>query len=520
MLLLAVMEGCAPVGPDFEGVESVKTPKSWRTVPPASKSHSVRWWHIFHDSTLNRLVKMVYEKNLDIESAGLRILQARALLGISESMYSPQLRELSANAMLSRKDEKSIRSAALAFDLGWELDIWGRYAREEESSRAELYAAVAGYQQTVASIIAETAKNYISYRMAEERIVYAKYNIVIQERVARLTEIQFNAGNVSELDMQQARTQLYTTRATLPALELEKVKAANAIAVLLGTTAERVERLLEDGTKRAERLERMIVKDSDKGLPRIEKKDLGRLDISLIPIADFDPYAKIDADLLTRRPDLRVLEYKARSANAKTGMAVAALYPSFSLLGNIGYSANDALGSWTSPGRAIGALFGPSLSWNIFQYERIKNNIRVQDAAFETALLEYDKKAIQAISEVSNALKGYLLTKRQLAENRKALEATVRAFNLSVTQYNDGLVSYQRLLTTVQNLTLNQDRFAQIKGALSIQAVALYKALGGGWEISAGDSYLSQKTIERMKGRVDWGTYLEKEKLKLAGVDG
>ena len=159
--------------------------------------------------------------------------------------------------------------------------------------------------------------------------------------------------------------------------------------------------------------------------------------------------------------------------------------------------------------RWLSITIGPSFAWNILNYGQIRNQIRLKDARFEESLYTYNKTVLRAVSEVSNALEGYVLTKEQQEQNRKALEATIRAFNLSVIQYNDGLVSYQRLLTTVEKLTATQDRFAVIKGNVALNAVALYKALGGGWQISRGKTYLSKETVERMKARTDWGTMLD-----------
>lgn len=134
---------------------------------------------------------------------------------------------------------------------------------------------------------------------------------------------------------------------------------------------------------------------------------------------------------------------------------------------------------------------------------------------FEESLVNYNKKVLSAVSEVSDALHGYRLTKEQLDENKKAVNATVRAFNISMTQYNDGLVSYQRLLSTVDSLTRNQDRYAQIKGALATNVILLYKALGRGWQMNKGKAYVSREMAEKMKKRTDWGLFLDENMTRL-----
>jgi len=503
-----ILSGCTPVGPEFQGVTPPPLPKAWQQHTKQSNTALLRWWHTFHDPTLNTLVQKAYTQNLDIQSAGLRIAQARMALGIAQGFAFPQIQTLSGQASSTRTDLTDVASAGINFDMGWEMDLWGKYARSIEAGEAQLYATVASYDAIMVSVIAEVARNYINYRTAQERLIYAKRNVVIQERVTKMTKIQFQSGNVSELDMQQARTQLYNTRTTIPAIELTRIQARNALALLLATDASRLEKQL--GTqhiKLHDSATRYIGKH--KGIVQINTHQNGLIGSHLIPKATLNPYYKIDASLLTRRPDIKVAEYTVHAQNARIGVETAALYPSFSLFGNIGYNTNNASGSWLSGKEALGVTIGPSFSWSIFQYGRIKNKIRLQDALFEESLVNYNKRVLSAVAEVSNALHGYLLTKAQQKENQKAVDATIRAFNISIVQYNDGLVNYQRLLTTVEKLTTTQDRYATIRGNVALSVVALYKALGGGWQSRQGKAYISKETAQKMKGRIDWGKYLD-----------
>jgi len=514
-LTLLLLSGCGKLGPDYMGVGNPPIPEKWKHEGSRSDRSIAQWWKTFHDPTLNRLVEKTYAQNLDLKSAGLRILQARAALGISEGLVFPQAQTLSGSASSSHTKARDVAALNLNFDIGWEMDIWGKYARNIESSEANLYASVASYHDIMVSVIAEMARNYINYRTAEERLAYAKRNVKIQERVTKMTEVQFNSGNVSELDMQQSRTQLYNTRSAIPSIEILKVQARNAMALLLGTDANNVEKILRKGHKKYSDSTNKYIGKEKQGVMQIKDSSDDLLNVAMIPQVRLNPYNKIDAELLTRRPDIKVAEYQVRSNNALIGSSIAELYPSFSLFGNIGYSANNIGGSWPSPADAFGVSVGPSFSWNIFQYDRIKNQIRIQDAAFEESLVNYNKTVLTAVSDVSNALEGYVLTQKQQVENRKAVDATVRAFNISVIQYNDGLVNYQRLLTTVEKLTSTQDRYATIKGNLSLQAILFYKALGGGWQISKGKSYLSADTAAKMKKTVDWGKYLDANMTRL-----
>jgi NodT family efflux transporter outer membrane factor (OMF) lipoprotein len=366
--------------------------------------------------------------------------------------------------------------------MGWEIDVWGKYARGIESSEATLYASIASYDDILVSIISEVARNYINYTTAEERIAFAKRNIEIQRRVTKMTEVQFNAGNVSELDMQQARTQLYATMSILPSLKLTQIKSRNAIAILLA----------------------ILPQDVDKIVQKNHKESLNS-----IPTITLSSDFKIDADIVQRRPDLQVAELQAHAQSARIGLSEAELYPHFSLFGSLGLNSNNIGDSWISAGDAIGITAGPSFSWNIFQYDRIKNQIRIEDAKFQNSLINYNKKVLQAVSEVSNALNGYELTKKQLELNAQAIKATTRAYNLSMTQYENGLVTYQRLLSSVESLTRNEDAYALIKGNIAIQVIALYKALGGSFDMRE-KNYINTKDREALEERgVDWGHYLE-----------
>ncbi len=515
VLTIAVLSGCTSVGPDFMGVGKAPVPQKWVHKGKKSDKAIAQWWKTFHDPTLNKLVAKSYAQNLDIKAAGLRIAQARSILGISEGLAFPQVQQVNASASSSYGKQKDIATTSLGFDMGWELDLWGKYARGIESSEAQVYASVASYNDIMVSVISEVARNYINYRTSEERLAYAKRNVVIQERVTKMTEIQFNSGNVSELDMQQARSQLYNTRSLIPSLELSKVKARNALALLLASSDSSIDNILNKSSRQyQDKISRYIGQEKHGAIQlKVNKQNL--LNVKIIPYARLNPYNKIDAELITRRPDLKVAEYQVHAKSALIGAAEAELYPSFSLFGNIGLNSNNATGSWVSASNALGVTVGPSFSWNIFQYGRIKNQIRLKDAQFEESLVNYNKKVLSAVAEVSNALNGYIYTQKQQVENRKAVDATVRAFNISVIQYNDGLVSYQRLLTTVEKLTSTQDRYASIKGNLALNAIALYKALGGGWQISKGKAYLSQETAAKMKKRVDWDHYLDPEMTRL-----
>jgi outer membrane protein TolC len=462
---------------------------------------------LFDDPVLTDLIERGARQNLALEAAGLRIVQARAALGISDSLLFPQQTQLNGNLSYIYRDRDDLNSAAVGLDVGWEMDIWGKYARGIESAEANLYASVASYRDVLVSLSAEIARNYINYRTAQERIYLSRRNIAIQQRVVDMTQVQYDSGNVSELDVQQAKTQLYATQGALPSLDIVKLQARNALAVLLGARPEDIEPLLV--SKQARHAE-----DLDQSIVRISRADVVTAQYtadSVIPRAP-SPDESIDPALLLRRPDLQVAELLARAQSARIGFAEADLYPQFFLFGSIGVSQTVRAGDSFDLGDAVTAAIGPGLTWNVFQYDRIRNRVRIEDALFQESLVNYSQQVLEAIREVSNALEAYRYSARKSDIDFLAVQSSIRAFNISATQYNNGLVSYQRLLSTVEKMTLREDAYAQTRGEIASQVVALYKALGGGWQPFGREPSLPAATVEQMKSRVDWGDYLDPAK--------
>lgn len=499
-----LMTACTTLGPEFTPSSKVVLPQSWSDSETESSTQSTaNWWQQFNDPTLNQLVERAAQQNLDVEAAGLRILQARAVLGITDGLRYPQVQAVSGNLARAYVNESSFNNAAISFDAGWEMDVWGKYARGIEAAQATYYASIASYNDILVTITSEVARNYINYRSFQERMLLSERNIEIQERVVNITRVQFESGNVTELDVQQARNQLFTTKAALPGLEIAMLQARNALAVLLGLLPEQVDPLLEDGmTQRLADYEQRFRSSGSKSL--ISEDEDG----SIVPKAP-TLSATIDANLVMRRPDLQVAELQAHAQSAQIGVAETALYPSFSLFGSIGIDSSVPAGSSFSFNDSLTLIAGPSFSWNIFQYGRVKNNIRLEDARFQEAMTNYNKKVLQAVQEVTNAMEAYELYVEQKALRLQSVNASVRAFNISLTQYENGQISFERLLNSVEKMTRSEDSYAQIKGNVANQVVALYKSLGGGWQIQSGQRFVSPENVEQMQQRTDWDGLLD-----------
>ena len=512
------LSACTTLGPDYVHPEQSALPSDWSVEKAAqdtqqSEQKLQQWWQQFNDPTLNQLVEMASPQNLDLEAAGLRIVQARSLLCISTGLQYPQLQTVSGNLARAYVNDQGVNNAALSFDAGWEMDIWGKYARGIESAEAGYYASIASYHDIMVTITAEVARNYINYRTFQERILLSRRNIEIQERVVNITQVQFDSGNVTELDVQQAKNQLFNTKAAQPSLEIAMKQSRTALALLLGVLPEDVEKLLQsDGfAQRMADYENQFKSSGRK--PALSGND-ERSIVPRPPLLD----NKVDANLVMRRPDLQVSDMQARAQSAQIGVAETALYPSFSLFGSIGIDSTVPDGSSFSFSDSLTMVVGPTFSWNIFQYGRVKNNIRFEDAKFQETLTNYNKKVLQAVNEVTNALEAYDLYLEQKSLRLQSVNSSIRAFNISMTQYENGQISFERLLNSVEKMTRAEDSYATIKGNVANQVVALYKALGGGWEAQTGKPFLSETVAKQMQDRSDWDGLLDEEERVLPPI--
>jgi NodT family efflux transporter outer membrane factor (OMF) lipoprotein len=482
--------GCS-VGPDFKKPE-VPVPQDWRTKDPRIASRTAAdsaWWKTFNDATLDKLIDLAYRQNLPLQVAGLRILEARARLGIATGKQFPQVQEafgsatavgLSRNRTANSGLDPRFFDYRIGFDAAWEMDFWGKYRRGVEAEAAHLLASVGDYYSALVSITAEVAQTYVVIRTAEVLIEQATENVRLQEEALGIADSRFKNGETSELDPSQATTLLESTRASIPQQEIELQQARNALSTLLGQSSGFVDSLLS-GPK-------------------------------TIPAAPANVAVGVPAEVLRRRPDIRSAELLAAAQCARIGVAKADLYPSFSLVGTIGLQAGNAGGSWhnffSSDSIFYGA--GPQFKWSILNYGRIKNAVRLEDARFQQLLVKYRDTVLGAQREVEDALSGFLNSQKAVAFMQSAVASAQRAVSLAVTQYREGATDYQRVVDAQRSLLLQQNTLAQSSSSVATNLIALYKALGGGWELREGQPYVPERMQNEMKDRTDWGDMLSK----------
>ncbi len=487
-----LLGGCTTLGPDFMAPEASVTDKWMEAGGGEIKAEAVDygdWWTLFNDPTLDSLVQRAYDQNLDLQVAGLRILQARAQLGIAVGLQYPQSQTVGGVATMNQISENGPNQANVdrffynyqtGFDASWELDVWGRFRRGVESAEANLISQVANYDNVLVTLTAEVARAYVNIRTFEERIRLAESNAQIQRRGLQLAQVRFRNGATTQLDVTQATTLLKNTEATIPSFRIGLRQSENALSTLLGMPPGDIQSLLTN----------------NKGIPAAP---------STIAVG-------MPSDLLRRRPDIRQAELNAAAQSAQIGVARADLFPQFTIFGSLGWQTSSA-----NQGATFTNLFdsnsltyqiGPGFSWPIFNYGRLKNNVRVQDAAYQQLVVNYQNAVLNAAREVEDGLTGFLETQKRVAFLRQAVSASQRSVDLSLIQYRDGAVDYQRVLDSQKDLVRDEDSLTASKGNIVLNLVSTYKALGGGWEIREGREFIPESLQEVMAQRTDWGSLL------------
>jgi NodT family efflux transporter outer membrane factor (OMF) lipoprotein len=464
-LVLAV--GCNAVGPDYEPPQA-ELPEQWREARESGfgtgEDPLVSWWSRLGDPVLDSLVERALHQGLDLREALARLREARALRGIAASERFPTVdgilayerRGESENTPLGQfVPDSDLYSAG--FDASWEVDLWGRVARSVEAADADLAASVEDARDVAVSLAAETAVTYVDLRSLQKRVAIARTNIELQEQTLDLVESRFEAGLVGERDVAQAATNVETTRSRLPLIEVALRAAENRLAVLLG---------LPPGALAPELAEAQP-----------------------IPVPPVEVAVGVPADLLRRRADVRRAERVLAAETARIGVAKGDLYPRLTLFGSLGLAAESTSDFFENDSGFFS--IGPSIRWNLFDGGALRRAVEAQDARAEQALVRWERAVLIALEESENAMTAFLREQaRRLALVEAAAQAR-RAVELAQTQYTEGITDFQAVLISERAATELEDELAQSDGAIATNLIALYKALGGGWE--QGDAHGSSR---------------------------
>ncbi|HEY2588413.1 MAG TPA: efflux transporter outer membrane subunit [Tepidisphaeraceae bacterium] len=463
------------------------------------------WWATFHDPELDALIQRAVKTNPSLTQAASRIRQARAERVIAGAAELPTVNvgagyehaRGSSNVTFpasifgvgknkgkqapSRVGEPSPVNAPqlgtiggtqgggvplsplgggglpgvttdlyqVGFDAAWEIDIFGGVRRSIESANAEYQAAIEDRRDVYISLLSEVAVNYVELRGFQRQIAISQENLKSQQQTLSLTQDRFRAGVTTQLDVARAQAQVATTASGIPALDAMVHQAAHRIAVLLGET------------------------------PMALLQEL--IEIKPIPNAPGEVPVGVPADLLRRRPDIRRAERQLAAATAQVGVATAQLYPRFTISGTFGFDATkfSHVANWASRYYSI----GPGVTWPIFDAGRIRANIRVQNEAVNQDLSNYEQTVLNAMSEVEDALVDYSREQQRRSALAEAVAANQQARDLANQQYQQGVVDFLTVLQAERDLFGAQDALAQSDIRISSDLVAIYKALGGGWEL-------------------------------------
>ncbi len=506
--------GCTVVGPDFETPDAPESP-AWQETEGdggalaeqagvTSGKASVTldqaqpvpddWWKVFNDPALDRLIGQAQRQNLTLHAAGVRILEARAQLGIAVGEQYPQTQQATAGFERRRISEnvgvlrditrvididRTFNDYSVGLDAGWELDLWGRFRRGIEAADANFVAQIANYDDILVALAGEVAVSYTAIRTYQELLFLTKQNIDDQKEGLRLAQVKFKNGTTTELDVFEATALLHDTEATIPELVTGLRQAENALSILLGLPPGGLDDLLPAAGQ--------------------------------IPAAPADVSIGVPAELLRRRPDIRAAELQAAAQSAQIGMAQADLYPAFTLSGAVGFSSSDLTDLFQ--GKSFTGGFNPSFTWNIFNYGQIRNNVRVQDARLQELILNYQNTVLTAYQEVENALVAFVQAQLQSEQLRKAVTASKNAVRIALVQYRQGTADYTRVLNTQSALLRGQARLAQSQGNEVSNLISAYKALGGGWQVRQDQDVVPPEIIQTMRDRTDWGGLLDDDEI-------
>jgi len=462
-VLAGLLAGCT-VGPDYHPPKTA-APAQWASPRDGGETNlpaaDAAWWKSFQDAELDSLVVRAAQSNLNLRAALARVREARAAAGVVAAARSPTLDAAGSYARDRYSGngfppfppgvpvEANVYQAG--FDAAWELDVFGGTRRATEAARADLAAAEYGRRNVLITITAEVARHYVAARAFQRRLAVAGANLQAQEEILALTRDRFAKGLTGELDVQEADALLAATRAQTPVFESGFRDAVYQLALLLGQPPGA---LLDELTNAAP-----------------------------IPAAPPAVPVGLPSDLLRRRPDVRQAERQLAAATARVGAAASALYPKFSLTGNAGLQSISP-GDWFDAGSFFWTA-GPTVQWRIFDAGRIRGGIRAQNARVDQALAAYEQTMLAAFTDVETALTAYAKEQTRRQSLTHAAQAGEQVVALARDLYSHGLADFLRVLEAQRSLYQSQDALVESERAVSSDLIALYKALGGGWENEA-----------------------------------
>ena len=456
-LFLLAGSGCL-VGPDYCRPAAPVSP-TWQHggnghyLADGSDVHA--WWLDFNDPVLEGLVFTALDQNLGLREAYFRILQARYRSGVVRGDLFPSAdakadysyRKLSRNGNTFGSSPNAFEPFSLyssGFDVNWETDLFGRYRRILESAHAEIGVAVEDRHAVLVTLLADIATSYTETRMLEEQIGVAQRNLELQQRTHELTFSRARSGLVDEFDVKRAESNMYATAAAVPRLEAARQNALNRLCVLSGQPPRDMSQWLEP--------------------------------TATIPVASSDIDVGLPAHLLRRRPDVRKAEREIHAHCARVGAATAELYPELNILGTLNVDSRDFATMFAS--NSIAHSVGPSLKWDILNFGRVRNKVRVSEARWGEAVAAYRNTVLEAAEEVEDAMIDHLREQERTTLLTKAVAAARTAAHLAQSRYGKGLVEFTGLVDAQRSQLLLEEQLVLSRASITLDRIRLYRARG------------------------------------------
>ncbi len=448
--LLLSLAGCSAWSPPAQEPDMLAIPTQWSQAGEPNSTPTISltdWWLQFNDPQLTTLVTQALQVNTSVRSAQAALQQARALRDVNAAGLSPSLSG-SGSVQRGKSDGSDTRnSLRTGLDARWEIDVFGARRSSLNASGADAQASQASLADVQVSIAAEVALAYIQLRGQQAQLQIARNNLTSQQETLQITDWRLQAGLISSLELEQARTATEQTSAQLPALQASISQTRLSLALLTGQTPDALQSLVSEPQP--------------------------------VPALAGDWALGIPAETLRQRPDVRAAEDRVRAALSRVSAADAARYPGFALSGSLGLNALS-LNGLTSGASVASALLG-SISVPLLDGGAARAQVRVQEAALEQARVAYEETVLIALKDVEGALVALQGDRARQLNLQNAATAATNAALLAQQRYASGLIDFQTVLQTQRTLLTAQDSVARVQAAISTDHVRLVKALGGGW---------------------------------------
>ena len=411
------------------------------------------WWKSFGDSKLDSLIALAVDRNYSVAMAINRIAAARANLWAERGNFFPSIglnagwtrQETSGNTSSIPQTTEHYYDASLS--MSWEIDVFGSIRKRVKAQKENFAASKEEYTGVMISMAAEVASAYINLRELQQELEVVNKNCASQEEVLKITEVRYNTGLVAKLDVAQAKSVLYSTKASIPQLEAGINQYITTLAILLGTYPQDLRPTLEQNGKLPDYMEPVGI-----GIP---------------------------ADLLLRRPDIRQAERQINAQAALLGASKSDWLPQVFLKGSVGYSSHD-LKDFTKR-NSMTFEIAPSLSWTLFNGTKLVNATRLARAQLDESIHQFNQTVLTAVQETDNAMNGYRNSIKQIVALREVCNQGEETLKLSLDLYKQGLTPFQNVLDALRSLLAYQNQLTQAQGNSLQELISLYKALGGGY---------------------------------------